>query len=122
MRGFPGDSVVKNLPSNAGDTENMGLIPGSGRSPEVGNGNSLQHFHLPGNSFPVAWKIPWTTEPLSRAGHGLALLQPQVSHIRSKTPPSQYIGGINDGKLKEGGRRWSSPPPHFPLDYKNLAH
>ena len=28
--GFPGDSVVKNLPANAGD---MGLTPGSGRSP-----------------------------------------------------------------------------------------
>ena len=29
--GFPGDSVVKNPPANAGD---MGLIPGSGRSLE----------------------------------------------------------------------------------------
>ena len=29
--GFPGDTVVKNLPANAGD---MGLIPGSGRSLE----------------------------------------------------------------------------------------
>ena len=29
-RGFPGGSVVKNLPANAGDT---GSIPGLGRSP-----------------------------------------------------------------------------------------
>ena len=29
--GFPGDTVVNNLPANAGD---MGLIPGSGRSLE----------------------------------------------------------------------------------------
>ena len=29
-QGFPGDSVVKNLPANAGDAGNMGLIPGSG--------------------------------------------------------------------------------------------
>ena len=38
--GFPGVSVVKNLPANAGD---MGSIPGSGRSPEEGNGNPLQY-------------------------------------------------------------------------------
>ena len=37
--GFLGDSVVKNPPANARDP---GLIPGSGRSPEEGNGNPLQ--------------------------------------------------------------------------------
>jgi len=31
--------VVKNLPANAGDVGDVGLIPGSGRSPEGGNGN-----------------------------------------------------------------------------------
>ena len=36
--GFPGDSVVKNPPANAGD---VGLITGSGRSPREGNGNPL---------------------------------------------------------------------------------
>ena len=36
-------SVVKNLPANA---EDMGLIPESGRSPWVGNGNTLQHSSL----------------------------------------------------------------------------
>ena len=34
--GFPDDAVIKNLPANAGDARNMGLIPGSGRSPEEG--------------------------------------------------------------------------------------
>ena len=38
--GFPGGSVVKNQPANAGD---MGSIPGSGRSPGDGNGNPLQY-------------------------------------------------------------------------------
>ena len=37
--GFPGDSVVKNLPVNSGD---KGLIPGSDRSPGEGNGNLFQ--------------------------------------------------------------------------------
>ena len=31
--------LVKNPPVNAGDTRDVGLIPGSGRSPGVGNGN-----------------------------------------------------------------------------------
>ena len=39
--------MIKNLPANAGDTRDMGLIPGSGRSPGEGNGNPLQ-YSLPG--------------------------------------------------------------------------
>ena len=41
--GFPGGAVVKNLPANAVDE---GLIPGSGRSPGEGNGNSVQYSCL----------------------------------------------------------------------------
>ena len=40
---FPDGAVVRNLPANAGD---MGLIPGSGRSPGGGNGNSFQYSYL----------------------------------------------------------------------------
>ena len=50
MRVVPGSSAVKNPPANAND---MGLIPGSGRSPGEGNGN------LPNI---LAWEIPWTEE------------------------------------------------------------
>ena len=32
---FPGGSVVKNLPVNAGDARDAGLIPGSGTSPGI---------------------------------------------------------------------------------------
>ena len=39
--GFPGGLVVKHLPANAGDTGDVGSIPGSGRSPGGGNGNLL---------------------------------------------------------------------------------
>jgi len=39
---FPGGTVVKNLPANLGDAREAGLIPGSGRSPGVGNENLLQ--------------------------------------------------------------------------------
>ena len=39
--GFPGGSVVKNLPTNVGD---VGSIPGSGRSSGGGNGNPTPVF------------------------------------------------------------------------------
>ena len=41
-RGYSGGSVVKNLPANATDARDLGLIPGWGRSPGIGNGNPLQ--------------------------------------------------------------------------------
>ena len=41
--GFPGGTVVKNLPA---DSRDAGLIPGSGRSPGGGNGNPLQYSCL----------------------------------------------------------------------------
>ena len=41
--GFPGGSVIKNLPANAGDA---GLIPESGRCPGEGNSNPLQYSCL----------------------------------------------------------------------------
>ena len=44
--GSPGSTVVKNLPANAGDTRDSGLISGSERSPGVGNGNPLQYSCL----------------------------------------------------------------------------
>ena len=41
--GFPSGSVVKNLPANAGDTGDVSLIPGLGRSPGEENGNPFQY-------------------------------------------------------------------------------
>ena len=41
--GFPGGSVVKSPPANAGDA---GSIPGTGRSPGGGNGNPLKYSGL----------------------------------------------------------------------------
>ena len=44
--GFPGGSVVKNPPANAGDIGDSGLIPGWGRSPGLRNGNPFQYSCL----------------------------------------------------------------------------
>ena len=43
LLGFPG-VASGNLPANAGDTGDVGSIPGSRRSPGGGNGNPLQYF------------------------------------------------------------------------------
>ena len=43
---FRNDSAGKEATCNAGDTGNVGLIPGSGGSPGEGNGNPLQHSCL----------------------------------------------------------------------------
>ena len=59
--------VVNNLPANAGDTRDMGLIPGSGRSAGGGNdnpGESHGQRSLVGFS-PWGWKESDTTECLS---------------------------------------------------------
>ena len=37
---------VKNPPDSAGASEDPGSIPGWGRSPGGGNGNSLQYYYL----------------------------------------------------------------------------
>ena len=54
LAGFPGGSVVKNPPANAGDAGDTGLIPGSGKSPGGGNGKPTPIF--------LPEKFPWTEE------------------------------------------------------------
>ena len=40
------DQWIKNLSANAGDARDVGLIPGSVRSPGEGNGNPFQYSCL----------------------------------------------------------------------------
>ena len=48
--------MVKNLPANAGAAGATGSIPGSRRSPEGGNGNSLQYSCLENPMDRGAWR------------------------------------------------------------------
>ena len=67
---FPGGAVVKNLPANAGDTRDLGLIPGSQRSPGEGNGIPLA-YSCWGNSTDIrAWQA---------SVHGVPKNQTQLS-------------------------------------------
>ena len=66
--GFPGGSVVKNLPTNVG---NLGVIPGLARSPGKENGNQLWYSYL-GN--PMDRGTWWATV------HGVAKSEKLLSH------------------------------------------
>ena len=64
FKGFPGGAEVKVSACNVGD---LGLIPGSGRSPGEGNGNPLQYSCLENPMDRGAW---WATAHGSqRVGH-----------------------------------------------------
>ena len=62
-QGFPGGPVVKNPPANARESEDTGLILGSGRSPGGGHGNPLQYSYLEN---PIDRGVWWATV------HGIA--------------------------------------------------
>ena len=55
--GFPGGSVVRNSPANAGDGDS---IPGLGKSLGGGNGNLFQYSCLENPKDRGAW--PWITK------------------------------------------------------------
>ena len=58
--GFPGGSVVKNLPVNEGAAGDVGLFPGSGRSPGGGNGKPLHYSSLENPMDRGAWVLQST--------------------------------------------------------------
>ena len=53
--GFPGGTVIKNLPANVGDTRDVGSIPRSRRLPARGNGNLFQYSCLENSMDRGAW-------------------------------------------------------------------
>ena len=62
--------MVKNPPGNAGDTGNVGLIPGSGRSPGGGKGTSLQYSCLGNSMDRGAWSYTsWGHKGLDMTEH-----------------------------------------------------
>ena len=72
--------MVKNLPVSAGD---VGLIPGSGRSPGEGNGNPLQYSCLENSMDTGAWQA--IVPGLTRVGHNLVTKPPQQQTSRCKS-------------------------------------
>ena len=73
----PGHTVVKDPPAKAGDTGEVGSIPGSGKSPGGGNGNPLQYSCLENPMDRGAWQA---------TVHGVAKSQTRLSrHTRHST-------------------------------------
>ena len=68
--------VAKNTPANAGDTGDMGSVPGLGRSPEGGNCNLLQYSCLKNSMDKEAWQA---------TVHGLTQNRTQVKQLSSST-------------------------------------
>ena len=62
---FPDVSVVKNPPANAGDIRDEGSIPGLGRSPGGGHGNTLQYSCLENPMDRGAW--PTTVHKVTKS-------------------------------------------------------
>ena len=95
--------VLKDLPANAGYTRGVGSIPGSGRSPGVGNGNPLQHSCLENVLDRGAW---WSTV------HGIAESQtPLSTHAKFVMP--QFCGStrwyttpLSSKNCSEPWRKW----------------
>ena len=71
--------MVKNLPDNAGDTRDVDLTTGSGRSPGVGNGTPLQYSSR---------IIPWREEHC-----GLQSMEPQRVRHDWATEDARTHGG-----------------------------
>ena len=86
--GFPGGSVVKNLPANAGY---VSLISGSGRSLGEGNGSSLQYFCLENSKDRGAWKA--AVQGLTRVGNNLVTKQqPGRKSLWTRKPKYHVYG------------------------------
>ena len=79
-----GGSVVKNLPGNAEDTGDSGLVPGLGKSPGERNGNPLQYSFLgnPMNRGASGYGVSnYTSMELERVEHDYAHPLIRVSAI-----------------------------------------
>ena len=80
MRGFPGGSVVKNPPANAGDAGDAGLVSGSGRSPGGANGNLLCYSCLENSMDRGDWRA---------AVHGVTGVRQDLA-TKPKPPPGHW--------------------------------
>ena len=101
MQSFPGGSVVKNLPANAGDE---GLISGSGRFPWKRKWHPAPVF-LPGKSHEQWSLVAYSAWGHKRVGYNLATKQKQQ-------PPCSAHGAFTD--VCVAGKNLSRSPGIFP--------
>ena len=99
--GFPGGSVVKNLPANAGDARHSGSISGSGRGLGGGNGNSPQYSCLEN-------PMDWTEEPggLYSIGSQRDMTEHSCKHTHTYTHTQLHTLQINKTFIDKTLRRY----------------
>ena len=85
--------VVKNRPANAGDTGDMGLIPGWGRFPGGGHGILFLHSFLENPMDREAWRANV---------HGVTKNQTQLKPLSTHTGQSVKRGQDTDKKVSIG--------------------
>ena len=88
--GFPGGSVVKNPPANAGG---MGLIPGSERSLKEGNGNPLQYCCLGNPMDRGAWQ--------ANTVYGVTKSETQLKRLSTHTATWMDPGSIIQSEVSQ---------------------
>ena len=94
--------MVKNPPANAGDSRDMDLIPGSERSPGVGNGSPLQYSCLENPMDRESW---WVTVNAVAESDITKFQRAQVDHLHLKgrreisVPPRELVSPITKGSL-----------------------
>ena len=103
-----GGAAVKNLPADVGDSRDMGLIPGLGRSPGGGNGNPLQYSYLETPMDRGAWWVPGDTKSWHEWG-GTYATQPTCSPPNPTLSPGQGACGAAVKHLPKAG----DPSPHY---------
>ena len=70
ISGLPGGSLVKNSSVNAGDSGNVGLIPGLEKSSGVENGNPPQYSCLENSMDRGTWQV--TIRGVAKSGTQLS--------------------------------------------------
>ena len=90
------NTVVKNPPANAGDARHTGSIPGSGRSPGVGNGNPLQYTCVENSMDRGAW---WA------AVHGITKSWTRLKRLSSSS--SKALGVKTKIEAMYQRKKWS---------------
>ena len=101
--------VVKNSPANAGDIEDVGLTPGSGRSSGKGNGNHssvLVHGEFHGQRILVGYS-PWVTKSCTKVSciaGGFFITEPRrkpkIPNKRKKNCMQAEVSGSVFGNWK----------------------
>ena len=105
-------SVVKNLPTSAGDTRDVGLIPGMGRPPGEGNGNPLQCSCL-GKFYrqrSLVGYSPWGCNESNMPGHAPTTTTTPSAHVNARIGRSNLLGNrlmYPEGSFPEAGDQFA---------------